>query len=68
MYVETTIYQDLIGEHSKINQKNSYHGKHQCAYVSGIQRRLHKRYASHLPIIAQHTRRQKQPRVERNQI
>ena len=31
MYVETTIYQDLIGEHSKINQKDSYHGKHQCA-------------------------------------
>ena len=31
MYLETTVYQGIIGEHSKINQKNSYHGKHQCA-------------------------------------
>ena len=31
MYLETTVYQGIIGEDSKINQKNSYHGKHQCA-------------------------------------
>ena len=32
MYLETTVYhQGIIGEHSKINQKNNYHGKHQCA-------------------------------------